>query len=118
MNVPAAVEKPDELVRLCDEAITAYLQKRGTAVYDHRRAALGYLSGNGRVRRHGIDRDQRVFQPILRRQPLHRPGGSRRSVCVTARWNRRSSLARIRAANMVNAANHCAQQPGDQASTP
>jgi len=36
----------DELVRLCDEAIGAYLQKRGTAVYDHRRAALGYLSGS------------------------------------------------------------------------
>ena len=26
--------------------ITAYLQKRGTAVYDHRRAALRYLSGS------------------------------------------------------------------------
>ena len=36
----------DELVRLCDEAISTYLQKRGTAVYDHRRAALGYLSGS------------------------------------------------------------------------
>ena len=36
----------DELVRLCDEAINAYLQKRGTAAYDHRRAALGYLSGS------------------------------------------------------------------------
>jgi ATP adenylyltransferase len=34
------------LVRLCDEAIDAYLQKRGDAVYDHRRAALGYLSGS------------------------------------------------------------------------
>jgi ATP adenylyltransferase len=39
-------EERDELVRLCDEAISAYLQKRGTAVYDHRRAALGYLSGS------------------------------------------------------------------------
>ena len=36
----------EELVRLCDEAISAYLQKRGAAVYDHRRAALGYLSGS------------------------------------------------------------------------
>jgi ATP adenylyltransferase len=36
----------DELVRLCDEAISAYRQKRGTAVFDHRRAALGYLSGS------------------------------------------------------------------------
>ena len=39
-------EEGDELVRLCDEAISAYLEKRGTAVYDHRRAALGYLSGS------------------------------------------------------------------------
>jgi ATP adenylyltransferase len=39
-------EERDELVQLCDEAISAYLQKRGTAVYDHRRAALGYLSGS------------------------------------------------------------------------
>ena len=39
-------EEQDELARLCDEAISAYLQKRGTAVYDHRRAALGYLSGS------------------------------------------------------------------------
>jgi len=36
----------DELARLCDEAISTYLQKRGAAVYDHRRAALGYLSGS------------------------------------------------------------------------
>jgi ATP adenylyltransferase len=36
----------NELVHLCDEAINAYLQKRGAAVYDHRRAALGYLSGS------------------------------------------------------------------------
>src|SRR5262249_4426127 len=39
-------EQKDELVRLCDEAISTYLQKRGEAVYDHRRAALGYLSGS------------------------------------------------------------------------
>ena len=36
----------EELVQVCDEAISAYLQRRGTAVYDHRRAALGYLSGS------------------------------------------------------------------------
>src|SRR6516225_3382816 len=36
----------NELVGLCDEAINAYLEKRGAAVYDHRRAALGYLSGS------------------------------------------------------------------------
>ena len=39
-------EERDELMRLCDKAISAYLEKRGTAVYDHRRAALGYLSGS------------------------------------------------------------------------
>jgi diadenosine tetraphosphate (Ap4A) HIT family hydrolase len=39
-------EERDKLVQLCDEAINAYLQKRGTAVFDHRRAALGYLSGS------------------------------------------------------------------------
>jgi ATP adenylyltransferase len=39
-------DERDELVRLCDEAISIYLRKRGTAVYDHRRAALGYLSGS------------------------------------------------------------------------
>jgi len=33
--------------------------------------------------------------PSCGQQSLHRPGGSRRSVCVTARWNRRSSLARV-----------------------
>jgi hypothetical protein len=38
-------EERDELERLCNEAISTYLQKRGKAVYDHRRAALGYLSG-------------------------------------------------------------------------
>jgi diadenosine tetraphosphate (Ap4A) HIT family hydrolase len=39
-------EERKELVRLCDGAISSYLQKRGAAVYDHRRAALGYLSGS------------------------------------------------------------------------
>src|SRR6516165_9440685 len=39
-------DERDGLVRLCDEAISVYLQKRGMAVYDHRRAALGYLSGS------------------------------------------------------------------------
>ena len=39
-------EEREELIRLCDAAISSYLQKRGAAVYDHRRAALGYLSGS------------------------------------------------------------------------
>src|SRR5215813_971648 len=38
-------QERNELVRLCDDAINDYLEKRGAAVYDHRRAALGYLSG-------------------------------------------------------------------------
>ncbi len=38
----------DELIRLCDAAIGDYLKKRGAPVYDHRRAALGYLSGSVR----------------------------------------------------------------------
>ena len=39
-------QERNELVRLCDETISVYLEKRGAAVYDHRRAALGYLSGS------------------------------------------------------------------------
>ena len=39
-------DQRNELIRLCDEKIAAYLQKRGAAVYDHRRAAIGYLSGS------------------------------------------------------------------------
>jgi ATP adenylyltransferase len=35
-----------EIVHLCDEAIDEYLSKHGTAIYDHRRAALGYVSGS------------------------------------------------------------------------
>jgi ATP adenylyltransferase len=41
-----SLKQTEELVRLCDEAIDANLQKRGAAVYDHRRAALGYISGS------------------------------------------------------------------------
>jgi hypothetical protein len=32
----------EELIRLCDDAIESYLERRGSAVYDHRRSALGY----------------------------------------------------------------------------
>jgi diadenosine tetraphosphate (Ap4A) HIT family hydrolase len=39
-------EERKELFRLCDSAINDYLEKRGAAVYDHRRAALGYVSGS------------------------------------------------------------------------
>jgi ATP adenylyltransferase len=41
-----SAEEREELIRLCDAAINSYLQRRGAAVYDHRRAALGYLSGS------------------------------------------------------------------------
>jgi hypothetical protein len=37
-------------------------------------------------------------------QPQRRPGGSSRSVCVRARWNR-APHARVTTARMVNAAN-------------
>jgi ATP adenylyltransferase len=39
-------EQRSELLRLCDAAIRDYLEKRGGAVYDHRRSALGYISGS------------------------------------------------------------------------
>ena len=77
-------EEQDELVRLCDEAISIYLQKRGKTVYDHRRAALGYLSGSLRyevLKRAGfrcelcgISADERAieFDHIL---PRNRQGG-------------------------------------------
>jgi diadenosine tetraphosphate (Ap4A) HIT family hydrolase len=65
-------EERDELVSLCDDAISCYPQKRGTAVYDHRRAALGYLSGSLRyeVLKHagfrcelcGISADERAIE--------------------------------------------------------
>jgi len=41
-----SLEERTELADLCDSAIANYLEKRGAAVYDHRRAALGYLSGS------------------------------------------------------------------------
>jgi ATP adenylyltransferase len=36
----------DELLELCDEALARYLERRGSAAYDHRRTALGYVSGS------------------------------------------------------------------------
>ncbi len=39
-------EQQNELLRLWEAAMSDYLRKRGTAVFDHRRAALGYLSGS------------------------------------------------------------------------
>ena len=39
-------EEREELIRLCDEKIDAYLQKRGGEVYAHRSVALGYIPGS------------------------------------------------------------------------
>jgi diadenosine tetraphosphate (Ap4A) HIT family hydrolase len=36
----------DDLIRLCDEKIATYLKKRGKAIFGHRSATLGYLSGS------------------------------------------------------------------------
>jgi ATP adenylyltransferase len=41
-----SLNQRDELIRLCDEMVRTYMEKRGAAVYDHRRTALGYLSGS------------------------------------------------------------------------
>jgi ATP adenylyltransferase len=38
------------VLKLCDEAVERYLERRGKAAYDHRRAALGYLSGSVRYK--------------------------------------------------------------------
>jgi ATP adenylyltransferase len=42
-----SADERDELVRVCDDATDAYVQRRGDA-YDHRRSALGYVSGSTR----------------------------------------------------------------------
>jgi hypothetical protein len=36
----------EELVGLCDAAVGDYIQRRGADIYDHRRKAIGYLSGS------------------------------------------------------------------------
>ena len=38
----------DELIRICDAKVDDYLQRRGAQAYDHRRTALGELSGTVR----------------------------------------------------------------------
>ncbi len=38
----------DELIRICDAKVDDYLQRRGARAYDHRRTALGELSGTVR----------------------------------------------------------------------
>jgi hypothetical protein len=42
------IEKGDELLRLCDEAVANYTGRRGRKLYDHRRMALGDISGTVR----------------------------------------------------------------------
>jgi ATP adenylyltransferase len=61
-----------ELVRLCDDAVERYLERRGRAAYDHRRAALGFISGSvrydvlkragGRCELCGISIDERAIE--------------------------------------------------------
>jgi ATP adenylyltransferase len=41
-----SVEERKELLSICDEAVERYLGKRGSTAYDHRRAALGQVSGS------------------------------------------------------------------------
>jgi diadenosine tetraphosphate (Ap4A) HIT family hydrolase len=41
-------EERCELLRLCDEAVTNYTGRRGRKLYDHRRIALGDISGTAR----------------------------------------------------------------------
>jgi hypothetical protein len=89
-----------ELVRLCDEKIDAYLQKRGTAVYDHRRAAIGYLPGSLRyevLKRAGfrcelcgISADERAIE-VDHILPRKHGGLEKRN------WKRRIDRARRRA---------------------
>jgi ATP adenylyltransferase len=38
-------DQRDELIRICDAKVQEYLQRRGVRAYDHRRTALGELSG-------------------------------------------------------------------------
>ena len=38
-------DQRDELIRICDAKVEEYLQQRGSRAYDHRRTALGELSG-------------------------------------------------------------------------
>ena len=60
----------DELVRLCDEAVHRYIEKRGSATYDHRRAALEGRSG---AHNPGSGCDFRQAGPRAR-QPLRAHG--------------------------------------------
>ncbi|AWN41166.1 HIT domain-containing protein [Methylobacterium durans] len=41
-------EEKAQLLRLCDDAVAAYVEKRGKRLYAHRQAALGFISGNDR----------------------------------------------------------------------
>ena len=41
-------DEQEEIVRLCDEAVDGYKEKRGDAVWQHRVSGLGYVPGNRR----------------------------------------------------------------------
>src|SRR5690348_361100 len=56
-----------DLLAVCDSAVETYLGKRGSAAYDHRRAALGYISGS--LRYEVLKRAGRTLRAVRR---LHR----------------------------------------------
>jgi diadenosine tetraphosphate (Ap4A) HIT family hydrolase/5-methylcytosine-specific restriction endonuclease McrA len=41
-----SADERDELVRMCDSAVAQYLEKRGEAVFAHRRISAGYIPGS------------------------------------------------------------------------
>jgi diadenosine tetraphosphate (Ap4A) HIT family hydrolase len=43
-----STEEKAQLLRLCDDAVAAYIEKRGKRLYAHRQTALGVISGNDR----------------------------------------------------------------------
>jgi diadenosine tetraphosphate (Ap4A) HIT family hydrolase len=43
-----SLEQREALVRLCDDALADYRERRGERIYNHRRAALGDISGTDR----------------------------------------------------------------------
>jgi diadenosine tetraphosphate (Ap4A) HIT family hydrolase/5-methylcytosine-specific restriction endonuclease McrA len=61
-----------ELLQLCDAALSRYLDRRGAATFDHRRASLGYVSGStryevlkragGRCELCGVSIDERAIE--------------------------------------------------------
>lgn len=78
----------DRLLRLCDEALETYTGRRGRNLYDHRRIALGDISGTARyevLKRAGfrcdlcgISAEERALE-VDHILPRHHAGTERRS---------------------------------------